>query len=118
MIKRIIFVVLLCLPWGFFVTAADFLWGNALGYLLIPAITWWSVWRLGRHARLRWLVFGLIVSYMLSMTMTGYIDGAWDYFFKPFNQSIVMNIWTIVFASGVGVAYVYRWAFEKTRMPA
>ncbi|UTT43150.1 hypothetical protein [Exiguobacterium aurantiacum] len=115
---RIILVGLLCLPWGFFVTAADFLWGNALGYLVVPAVMWWNVWRFSRRGWLRWIALGLIISYFISTAMVGYIDGAWDYFFKPFNQSIVMNIWTVVFASGVGVGYVYRWAFEKARESA
>lgn len=118
MLGRIIFVVLLCLPWGFFVTAADFLWGNAFGYLVIPAVMWWSVWRFGRRGWLRWIICGLIISHLISIAMIGSIDGAWDYFFKPFGQSIVMNIWTVVYASGVVLAYVYRRALQKARESA
>ncbi len=92
--------------------------GNALGYLVIPAVMWWSVWQFGRRGWLRWIIFTLIISHLISMTMIGYIDGAWDYFFKPFGQSIVMNIWTVVFASGVVVVCVNRWAFEKARESA
>lgn len=118
MLGRIIFVALLCLPWGFFVTAADFLWGNALGYLMIPAIVWSGVWQFGRRGWFRWTALGLLVSYLLSTVMIGYIDGAWDYFFKPIGQSILVNVWTIVYASGVVWAYVYRRALQKARESA
>lgn len=118
MLGRIIFVILLCLPWGFFVTAADFLWGNALGYVVIPVVMWSGVWRFGRRGVFLWLAFGLVVSYFISTAMVWRVDGAWDYFFKPFNQFIVMNIWTMVFAIGVGLASFYRWVFRKTRESA
>lgn len=118
MLGRIIFVVLLCLPWGFFVTASDFLFGNAFGYVVIPAVIWWGAWRFGPRDWFGWIALGLLVSYLLSTAIIGHIDGAWDYFFKPLNQSIVMNIWMVLFASGVVVAFLYRWAFEKTRESA
>jgi len=114
MLGRIIFVVLLCLPWGFFVTASDFLLGNAFGYVVIPAVMWWGAWRFARRGMFPWLAFGLIVSYFISTAMVWRVDGAWDYFFKPFNQFIVMNIWTMVFAIGVGLTSFYCWAFRKT----
>ncbi|TCI70340.1 hypothetical protein EVJ22_08400 [Exiguobacterium sp. SH0S7] len=118
MLERILLVVLLCLPWGFLVTAADFLWGNALGYLVIPAIVWWGVWWFGRRGMFPWLAFGLVVSYFISTAMVWRVDGAWDYFFKPIGQSILMNVWTIVFVSGVVLAYVYRRTFQKARESA
>lgn len=118
MLGRIIFVAILCLPWGFFVTAADFLWGNALGYLLIPAIVWSSVWWFGRREMFPWLACGLIVSYVISTAMVWHVDGAWDYFFKPIGQSILVNVWTIVYASGVVLAYMYRRTLQKARESA
>lgn len=118
MLGRIILVALLCLPWGFFVTAADFLWGNALGYLVMPAIMWSGVWWFGRRGMFPWLVCGLIVSYFISTALVWYVDGAWDYFFKPIGQSTLMNVWTVVFASGVVLAYVYRHVFQKARESA
>lgn len=118
MLGQILFVVLLCLPWGFFVTAADFLLGNALGYLMIPAILWSGVWWLGRRGMFLWLVGGLIVSHVISTAMVWYVDGAWDYFFKPIGQSILVNVWTIVYASGVVLAYMYCRALQKARESA
>lgn len=65
-----------------------------------------------------WLVGGLIVSYVISTAMVWYVDGAWDYFFKPIGQSILVNVWTIVYASGVVLAYMYRRALQKARESA
>lgn len=109
---------LLVIPWAFLVAAADFWWGMALGYLIVPAIAWWLIWRFSQRGAWPWLIGGLVVSYVLSTFIAQRIDGQWDYFFKPLTLNLIVNVWTVLFAIGAILACFYSLAFRKAQESA
>ncbi|EPE62164.1 putative membrane protein [Exiguobacterium sp. S17] len=44
-----VFAGLLGIPWAFLVAAADFWWGMAFGYIIVPAVVSSVVWRFSRQ---------------------------------------------------------------------
>lgn len=114
MLARFLLFLFLSLPWGYLVGAADYRWGHAFGYVIIPPLIWWLVRRFGQRVGARWVVFGLILSYVASRLLARSSGGEWDYFFKPLTLTGIVNVWTAVVVIGVWVAVISRKSFGKT----
>lgn len=111
--KTVLFIGILAVPWAFIVAATDYLWGFALGYLIIPAVIWVLAWKAHELLSMKWVVGASMLSFVISYALANQFDSKWGYFFKPLTLPMLVTLWNGIVIAVLVLIILSRWQKEK-----